>query len=255
MLLLLALIFASPALLYIFMKIDVARSMPSDPAAARRGDDLTRTRGKIVAVVVAHPDDVDYWASGTMAKLHRNGNRIVMIVATTGERGANIPGIAKIRRSEQKKAGAIVGYDDMIFLNHPDQGLKADDRFEDELRRLFVAHKPDVLFTFDVEEPDSTYHHVDHDAAGRAAHAAAGGSPSIQSVYLFHTGAPNVSVDIADVAPIKRRALDAHDSVLGRSSGWRQLAAIFFWVEKTVVVGHPELFRATHPLAGRQLVP
>jgi len=242
---LVALVLLSPALLYVFMRIEAARSVPSDPAAVARGNQLARARGNVVMVVAAHPDDIDYWASGTMAKLHRNGNRIVVIVATAGERGANIAGIAEIRRREQRAAGAIVGYDRMVFLDHPDRGLKADERFKDELRHFFGLYQPDVLFTFDVERPDPTYQHVDHDAAGRAAIDVAAESTSSPSVYRFHTGAPDVSVDIADVAAIKSRALDAHDSVLGRSSGWRRLLAIYFWVEKNVVVGHPEVFRMT----------
>ncbi len=245
LMLLFSLVLILPALFYLFMLLESARSGPSDPARSkRRGKELLKIRSKTVAVVVAHPDDVDYWASGTLARLHRNGNQIILIVGTSGEKGADISDIGNIREAEQEKAGRIVGYDKIVFLRHPDRSLKANEEFKDELRRIFTLHRPDILFTFDIEKEDRTYHHPDHQAAGAASRAVASEFGSIRTIYQFHSCAPDVIIETGKVAAIKRRALDAHDSVLGRSEGWRRALTVFYAIEKRIVVNSPEYFRA-----------
>ncbi len=174
---------------------------------------------------------MDYWASGALAKLHQNGNSIIMILGTSGEKGNKKSNLDKIREEEQEKAGRIVGYDEIIFLRHPDRGLKADAKFKNELRKIFRQFQPDILFTFDIEKESLIYHHSDHRAAGIAAHSVAPEFDSIKTIYQFHTKAPNVIVDVTDIVDVKARALNAHHSVRGQGNGiLTVLATVFQWL-------------------------
>lgn len=264
MLVFVAILLVLPALVYAVMAITSALSRPSNPKTAKeRGDSLLKLKNKVIMVVSAHPDDIDYWASGTMAKLHRNGNKIIMVLGTSGEKGADIPDLDKIREQEQREAGKIIGYDKIIFLRHPDRGLKADQQFKDELREIFKQYKPDILFAFDIDKEGLIYHHSDHRAAGIAAHEVAPEFKSIKEVYQYHTRAPNVIVNVSDVVGIKAKAMSAHQSVRGRSNGWMKVLAVFFIplsflerdrgrsyglegsYEKSLGVKYAEVFRVT----------
>jgi LmbE family N-acetylglucosaminyl deacetylase len=209
-----------PFLFYLTMTIVSALSRPEDPrAASKRGEALTDLRNQTIITISAHPDDIDYWASGTLAKLHQNGNIIIMVLGTSGEKGNSTPELGRIREKEQQKAGEIIGYDRIVFLRHPDRGLTADTKFKNELRQLFGKYKPDILFTFDIDKEGLIYHHSDHRAAGIAAHTVASEFDSVKKIYQFHSGAPNVIVDVSDVVDAKAEALDAHGSVRGQNGG------------------------------------
>jgi len=228
-LLVFALLLILPALLFLVMTVVSMLSRPEDPQAAkRRGDELLEIRNKIIVTVSAHPDDVDYWASGTLAQLHQNGNIIIMVLGTSGEKGNGTPNLGEIREKEQEKAGSIVGYDRVIFLRHPDRGLKANSKFKKELRKIFGQYKPDILFTFDIEKEAMIYHHSDHRAAGNGAHSVAPEFDSINTIYQFHTKAPNVVVDVTDVVDIKAEVLDAHNSTRGSNNGLMRIFAAIF---------------------------
>ncbi len=227
-LILFGIVLVLPALFYAIVAIVSVLSRPANPEEAKRkGDILLKVKNKTIVTVSAHPDDMDYWASGTLAKLHRNGNKIIMVIGTSGEKGANVPNLGEIREKEQERAGKIVGYDKIIFLRHSDKNLKADERFKNELRKIFHQYQPDILFTFDIKKEGFIYHHPDHEAAGIAAHAVAPEFKSIKKIYQFHTSASNVIVDVTGIEGIKARAMAQH-SYRTQNNGWlRALMAVF----------------------------
>ena len=72
-------------------------------------------------VVAAHPDDADYGAAGTLAGWTDAGIAVTLLVCTRGEQGgfdetprADMPAI---REREQRAASAILGVDDVRFLD------------------------------------------------------------------------------------------------------------------------------------------
>jgi LmbE family N-acetylglucosaminyl deacetylase len=72
-------------------------------------------------VVVAHPDDVDFWAGGTVASSTSAGIAVAYCVFTDGDSGGFGPRIPRsaipdIRRDEQKAAALELGVDDVRFL-------------------------------------------------------------------------------------------------------------------------------------------
>jgi LmbE family N-acetylglucosaminyl deacetylase len=72
-------------------------------------------------VAVAHPDDADFWAGGTVARWSAAGILVTYLVLTDGDAGGFDPAvpradIPRIRRSEQQAAARILGVRDVRFL-------------------------------------------------------------------------------------------------------------------------------------------
>jgi LmbE family N-acetylglucosaminyl deacetylase len=183
-------------------------SRPADLTSAKaNGEELLASRDKTVLVVLAHPDDAEWWSGGTLTQLARSGNRVVLVLGTSGDKAAGgWKGVAELREQLQLQAAKLIGYSDVVFLRHPDQGLGAAKAFPDEVRTLYRERRPDIVVTFDVADEGSVYHHPDHEAAGRVAWAQAEGLPSM-TFYLQHTSAPDTVVECIGVRDVKQAAL------------------------------------------------
>src|SRR5437763_2002204 len=73
--------------------------------------------------IVAHPDDLEYGASGAVAAWTAAGREVSYLLVTKGEAG--IDGIppercAALREAEQIASAAEVGVHDVEFLDHRD---------------------------------------------------------------------------------------------------------------------------------------
>jgi len=78
-------------------------------------------KNKIVLAVGAHPDDIDFVASGTIAKWVEEGATIYYLICTDGSRGSSDPKmthkkLAAMRKKEQQVAAKILGVKDVFFL-------------------------------------------------------------------------------------------------------------------------------------------
>jgi LmbE family N-acetylglucosaminyl deacetylase len=67
-----------------------------------------------VLVIVAHPDDAEFWAGGTIAGWTDTGIEVTYCVLTDGGGGGLDPDvprseIPRIRRTEQQQAAAMLG--------------------------------------------------------------------------------------------------------------------------------------------------
>jgi LmbE family N-acetylglucosaminyl deacetylase len=71
-----------------------------------------RYAGKTVVAIGAHPDDLEIGIGGTLAKLQRNGSRVVMVVAS-------IPKNFDVRMEEARRGAEILGCELRVLL---DQG-------------------------------------------------------------------------------------------------------------------------------------
>ena len=76
-------------------------------------------------VIVAHPDDAESHAGGTVAKLVRAGTQIVYCIATNGEKGSGDPTMtlepgATIRQEEQRRAARVMSVHMVNFFGFPD---------------------------------------------------------------------------------------------------------------------------------------
>ncbi|MCH2500203.1 MAG: PIG-L family deacetylase, partial [Dehalococcoidia bacterium] len=93
-----------------------------------------------VLVITPHPDDADFWCSGTIAKWICDGATVRYVLCTDGGKGTTDPNISsaelsKIREQEQADAAESLGVHELVLLHHPDGFLEDDDEFRKALVR------------------------------------------------------------------------------------------------------------------------
>ena len=130
-------------------------------------------------VVVAHPDDLDFGAAGTLATWTDAGIEVSYCICTDGDAGGFDPDvprseIAGIRQAEQRAAAKEVGVEDVVFLGHPDGRLVSTVELRRDISRVIRQRRPQRLVMQSPERNwDRIYSsHPDHLAAGEAAIAA-----------------------------------------------------------------------------------
>src|SRR2546427_10521482 len=74
-----------------------------------------------VLVVMAHPDDAEFGAAGTVAKWAKEGRQVTYLILTGGNRGSSDPAmtaerLAHIRHAEQRAAAMKLGVKGVFFL-------------------------------------------------------------------------------------------------------------------------------------------
>ncbi|GAA1575831.1 PIG-L family deacetylase [Actinomadura kijaniata] len=120
----------------------------------------------------AHPDDEALLTAGTMALLAAEGHRVVLVVATAGERGLAAEGdrpLGEVRTAELHASAAVLGVARVVVLGHADSGLDGDapggfasaDVAEAAagLAGLLRREEADLLVVYD---PAGGYGHPDH---------------------------------------------------------------------------------------------
>jgi len=184
----------------------INRGPESKNSAIKNGKQLMGATKTVIAVG-AHPDDIEWYAGGTLAKLSKNSERVIVVMATDDGRRK------KTRQDEQMKAARILGYEKVIFLGYPDGLLKEQQEQEivGKLKKIYQKYKPDTIITFDPDIQAPLYHHSDHIAIGKLAVRAVS-QEDIPHVYLFHSGAPDTWVDISKEIKLKAEAREAHRS-------------------------------------------
>lgn len=191
-------------------------------------------------LVVAHPDDSEFSAAGTVARLTDAGKHVVVIQVTSGDKGSpnphDIPAeLGKRREGEMLEAARRLGIADVVFLRCPDGELMPDIDLREKIVRMIRTHKPDVVITHDPFRPYAL--HADHRAVGLATtdavyptardplyfpeHYASGLEPfKAAELWFFNPEKPDLIVDITSTFDRKIHALKAHDSQVGKSTGW-----------------------------------
>lgn len=219
-------------------KVDVLGPIPSTPTPH-----MKQQHNNVLLTVGAHPDDIDFMASGTVAKFVAEGWDVYYVLCTDGSRGSDVPEmthakLAEIRRNEQIAAGKILGVTDIFFLDHPDTQLQADLLLKEELVRIIRTVKPriviglDPTFYFSQEPLFGGYHfvnHTDHRAAGQATldavfplsrdrlifpeHEKEGlGLHAVEELWMTCFEEKRHVVDITDTIEKKIAAISAHTS-------------------------------------------
>jgi LmbE family N-acetylglucosaminyl deacetylase len=184
-----------------------------------------------VLVVGAHPDDAEFFAGATLARLARTA-RVELVVCTGGERGGRgLTDAGAVRREEQAEAARVLGLAAVHPLGFEDGGLEPGPTLRSalvpHLRRLrpelVLGHDPRTLWT--PVGPRTELGHSDHRAAGQALLDAIyprAASPNFQpgaglpwcprELWLFDTASPDLRLDVAESWDTKLEALRAHAS-------------------------------------------
>jgi LmbE family N-acetylglucosaminyl deacetylase len=218
---------------------------------------------KRILVVMAHPDDCDFGAGGTIAQWTAKGISVSYCIITNGDQGgeeSNVPleEMAKVRQREQRDAGAALGVSDITFLNHRDGWLVPTIELRKEIVREIRKSKPDRMV---IQSPERNYErifasHPDHLAAGETAIQAvypdarnpyaftdlkeAGFEPwRVKEVWITSSPTPNHFVDITDTFPKKIAALKAHVSQTAHNAELEEM--VRSWGERNAMAqGLPE---------------
>ena len=133
--------------------------------------------GRVLATVLAHPDDETFGTGGTLIKYASEGVAVHSLCLTEGEEGwpggdgaPEVPraDVGKTRALELAEAGRRMGVTSVTCLKYPDGGLAGvnPDHVVRDIVRWLRKVRPDVVITWG---PDGGYGHPDHIAAGKLA--------------------------------------------------------------------------------------
>lgn len=200
-----------------------------------------------VLAVGAHPDDIEIYCGGTVAKYALRGDDVTIAYVTDGQMGhPTLPPeeISAIRKEEAKAACEIIGAK-MLWLGYRDEFFF----YNEETRVAFIdmirQETPDVLIT---HYPD--FFSADHSGVGQMVNDAqiVVNMPNIKTkhpparkippIYFMEAPAgveflPDEYVDITETFKIKRRMVECHKS----QSVWLKKAYDVDYVEFIEIAG------------------
>jgi LmbE family N-acetylglucosaminyl deacetylase len=195
-----------------------------------------------ILVILAHPDDPEFFCGATLALWARLGHHITYQLLTCGDKGFNDStpadmtpdALCAIRHEEQTAAAKVIGVEALYFMDSPDGYLVPDIPLRREIVRVIRKFKPDILVTCDPQTLFATYgiNHPDHRAAGQVVLDAvfpAAGSPVFfpellveghqphmpKEVWCSLTMQPNTVVDVTETWSVKLEALFQHKTQIG----------------------------------------
>jgi LmbE family N-acetylglucosaminyl deacetylase len=189
-------------------------------------------------VVLAHPDDPEFYCGGTVARWISEGREVAYCLLTRGDKGNDDVGtdpetLAQNRMAEQRAAAEVLGVKEVIFLDHPDGYLTPDLTLRRDVVRVIRQLRPEIIVTCDPTNffPSDRYiNHSDHRAAGQATLDAvfpAAGSGlyfpellqeeglkphKVEQVYVAGAQHPNTVVNVTKFLEHKIAALKKHVS-------------------------------------------
>jgi LmbE family N-acetylglucosaminyl deacetylase len=191
-----------------------------------------------ILVILAHPDDPEFFCGGSIARWTTNGHHVSYCLLTCGDKGTKDRNISSeelcsIRHREQLNAANILGVKKVKFLDYPDGYLLPNLELRKDITRVIREECPDILVTCDPQTlyiQDSYINHPDHRAAGQAVLDAVfpaardhlnfielwrdeGLEPHIvREVWTSLTLEPNTMIDVTRFWDTKIRAIKEHKS-------------------------------------------
>lgn len=192
-----------------------------------------------VLVVTAHPDDVDFGASATIAAWTDAGVEVAYGIVTLGDAGGfdETPReqMPVLREAEQRAAAKLLGVTDVTFLGYPDGRVYVTHELRRDIARQIRRVRPQRVLT---QSPQRNWQriapsHPDHLAVGEAtlcavypdarnpfAHPELLATEGLEAwvvpeVWLMGGPQANHYVDVTDTFHRKLEALRAHASQTG----------------------------------------
>lgn len=200
-----------------------------------------------ILVILAHPDDPEFFCGATLARWARAGHKINYYLLTNGNKGGNSDTtpdqLRTIRQGEQQNAAKVIGVLSVHYLDLEDGYLIPSLDLRREIVRVLRREKPEVLVTCDPTLLYSWFgriNHPDHRAAGQvvldAVFPAAGNGhyfPELlhaeglephtpREVWISLAASPTVTLDVTDTWAIKIKALKEHKSQIGDPDKFEQ---------------------------------
>lgn len=137
-------------------------------------DDWTRA-----LVIAAHPDDIEYGVAAAVAGWTAAGREVSYLLVTRGEAGiATMDPLtaAGVREQEERRSAAVVGVQEVRFLDHHDGVLVEGLDLRRDLAREIRRTRPEMVVALNHHETfaPGAWNSADHRAVGRSAIDAVG---------------------------------------------------------------------------------
>jgi len=197
---------------------------------------MTTADGRVM-VVTAHPDDPEFLAGGTVARLVKEGREVTYVIVTNGNKGSADRTItsqllAPIREEEQRRAARVLGVEHVEFLGYEDGEVEDTRNLRRDVTRQVRRWRPSLIIT---QNPNRTYSdfpgwHRDHRITGGVVldcvYPLARDHLSfpellpdyephqVREVYLIQWEQPSLVVDITRTMDVKLKAITCHASQL-----------------------------------------
>lgn len=191
-----------------------------------------------VMFIAAHPDDPEFLAGGTVARLVQEGREVTYVVLTNGNKGSGdrtvtAAQLVPIREEEQRRAARVLGVRHVEFLGQEDGELEDTRSVRRAITRQVRRWRPDLVITLNPHRTYSNFPgwHRDHRTTGRIVmdcvyplardHLA---FPellpefephTVREVYLIQWEQPRLIIDITSTMDVKLEAIRCHASQVG----------------------------------------
>lgn len=198
-----------------------------------------------IMFVFAHPDDLEIYAGGTVARLVNDGKKVRLIKMTTGNKGSRQEDVTEteltsLREKEDCDALLKLGLklEDSINLNVGDGEIENNHQVIEKLVRVIREFKPELIVTHNPEDvlirDNDGYYYVNHRDHRNTAvsvidasypfsrdklffpeHLANGLEPHIAAEFLFvdSWGKPDsVSIKVSEFMKTRKSAIACHTS-------------------------------------------
>ncbi len=200
-----------------------------------------RDRIERVMVITAHPDDSEFGAGGTVAKLVKEGREVTYTIVTNGDKGSGdrtmtSERLVAIRETEQRNAARVLGVERVEFLGYPDGEVEDTRALRLDVTRQIRRWRPDLVIA---QSPRRTYNlygsHRDHRITGGVVldcvYPLARDHLSfpelmppyephkVREIHLMQWENPHFVVDITETMDLKLNALACHVSQVGDMAG------------------------------------
>jgi LmbE family N-acetylglucosaminyl deacetylase len=202
---------------------------------------VTPDSEKRALAVMAHPDDVDFGAAGTVARWTDEGWDVRYVIVTSGQKGGRDPrgdpgDYGALREAEQRAAAAAVGVTDVRFLGYVDSELVDSPQLRRDVAREFRRARPHRLLAMDagLVLTDTFVNHPDHRVVGTVTldTTVTGGTTGaifpelvleeglepwdgLHEIWIAGPAGGETVVDVSATVERKWKALEAHASQLG----------------------------------------
>lgn len=199
---------------------------------------------KSILVILAHPDDPEFFLGGSIARWVKQGHQVRYCLFTRGDKGVNgriadPVMLARQREKEQQEAAAVLGVKEVQYLDYEDGYLVPDLNSRREVVRVIRRTKPNIVVTCDPTNfffRENRINHPDHRAAGLIVADAvfpACGNPlffpelreegleahNVEELWFSLPVLANFYLDVTDTWDLKYQALLRHKSQIQDPEG------------------------------------
>ncbi len=223
---------------------------------------------KEILVVLAHPDDPEFFLGGSIARWIDAGHIVRYLLLTKGDKGASdgalsFDTIIKTRIEEQENAARYLGVESVKFFDYEDGYIIPDLDLRKKIVREIRLQKPNILVTCDPSNlfPSKQYiNHPDHRYTGQAVIDAVfpaagnifffpeliseGYEPhEVEEVWMSLSMQPDVELDVSQEWNKRLEALKLHGSQIGDPKSFEQYMRERLGTEDKDPIKYTEKFR------------